>query len=134
MKYYSSPILRISAMSLPSWECGLKFRQLLFQCFDCSVTPFMGVWIEISRRKARKISDLVTPFMGVWIEIRKGTVSFSNFCVTPFMGVWIEMTLSILHTNKCPVTPFVGVWIEIYLYMMLVHKLKRHCVGVWIRI
>ena len=33
--------------SLPSWECGLKFRHgvLLWQSF--MVTPFVGVWIEI---------------------------------------------------------------------------------------
>ena len=34
-----------------------------------TVTPFVGVWIEIMRAKLRGLKDTVTPFVGVWIEI-----------------------------------------------------------------
>ena len=33
------------------------------------VTPFAGVWIEIAKYFAEKLSEIVTPFAGVWIEI-----------------------------------------------------------------
>ena len=33
------------------------------------VTPFAGVWIEISRKVTKGINATVTPFAGVWIEI-----------------------------------------------------------------
>ena len=34
-----------------------------------SVTPFVGVWIEISVFECSRSTKLVTPFVGVWIEI-----------------------------------------------------------------
>ena len=33
------------------------------------VTPFAGVWIEISTRSSDNVLYRVTPFAGVWIEI-----------------------------------------------------------------
>ena len=33
------------------------------------VTPFAGVWIEITVRKYGRRTRLVTPFAGVWIEM-----------------------------------------------------------------
>ena len=80
------------------------------------------------------LSCCVTPFVGVWIEISEPLYCFFSVYVTPFVGVWIEISITSRINSQNNVTPFVGVWIEIYLYMMLVHKLKRHCVGVWIRI
>ena len=39
--------LMLSVVSLPSWECGLKFVCLTVY-FACDfVTPFVGVWIEM---------------------------------------------------------------------------------------
>ena len=43
-------------MSLPSWECGLKF------------------WL----RKLNKMEAVVTPFVGVWIEIMIGVITSKN--------------------------------------------------------
>ena len=34
-----------------------------------SVTPFVGVWIEIWQKKVGNPLRMVTPFVGVWIEI-----------------------------------------------------------------
>ena len=34
--------------SLPSWECGLKYHHLVINRIPDAVTPFLGVWIEIS--------------------------------------------------------------------------------------
>ena len=34
-------------MSLPSWECGLKFWLRKLNKMEAVVTPFVGVWIEI---------------------------------------------------------------------------------------
>ena len=36
-----------SYLSLPSWECGLKFKTHVFKPFLTLVAPFVGVWIEI---------------------------------------------------------------------------------------
>ena len=34
-----------------------------------NVTPFVGVWIEISFARRSNLCRYVTPFVGVWIEI-----------------------------------------------------------------
>ena len=55
------------------------------------VTPFVGVWIEITVRKHGRRTSVVTPFVGVWIEINSALVGIIFVSVTPFVGVWIEM-------------------------------------------
>ena len=46
-------------VSLPAWECGLKWRVCTASGARCGVTPCVGVWIEIlilpccSKRPAR---------------------------------------------------------------------------------
>ena len=42
-------------MSLPSWECGLKFDKLTIVSAAWIVTPFVGVWIEILTEKSNEI-------------------------------------------------------------------------------
>ena len=37
----------IQTMSLPSWERGLKFRNIVEESRKNIVAPFMGAWIEI---------------------------------------------------------------------------------------
>ena len=39
--------------SLPSWECGLKYVKHESDWGQNKVTPFVGVWIEISNRKQK---------------------------------------------------------------------------------
>ena len=55
------------------------------------VTPFVGVWIEISLTMWQGSAHSVTPFVGVWIEIRIMRIIKINIHVTPFVGVWIEI-------------------------------------------
>ena len=71
------------------------------------VTPYAGVWIEISHCLQSPQVYLVTPYAGVWIEI---------IWVTPDAGVWIE--INVFATLECmiTVTPNAGVWIEIHIY------------------
>ena len=45
-----------------------KIRKLLV---NIAVAPFVGVWIEISERRAWSMSLRVAPFVGVWIEISR---------------------------------------------------------------
>ena len=55
--------------SLPLWECGLKSFYRRYCQLGQLVTPFMGVWIEISLDGYVPKNAKVTPFMGVWIEM-----------------------------------------------------------------
>ena len=48
-----------------------KIRKLLV---NIAVTPFVGVWIEITRLSKTNFLANVTPFVGAWIEI----ISLSN--------------------------------------------------------
>ena len=34
-------------LSLPAWECGLKYELEIFDTLQQMVTPCVGVWIEI---------------------------------------------------------------------------------------
>ena len=94
--------------------CGLKLLLSMSTSLLQTVTPFMGVWIEIfvgspylstffrhtlygcvdwNRSELNIIRDVwVTPFMGVWIEIKGWWYRMTDGGVTPFMGVWIEIT------------------------------------------
>ena len=56
-------------LSLPVWECGLKFFMSIFKEAKECVTPRVGVWIEILNTESQNIPALVTPRVGVWIEI-----------------------------------------------------------------
>ena len=40
--------INASFLSLPSWECGLKYVKHESDWGQNKVTPFVGVWIEIS--------------------------------------------------------------------------------------
>ncbi len=56
-------------MSLPAWECGLKFDGFLGTVLPENVTPCVGVWIEIGTPEIPTVGNGVTPCVGVWIEI-----------------------------------------------------------------
>ena len=65
-----------------------KIRKLLV---NIAVTPFVGVWIEVSLYVLFLIVIVVTPFVGVWIEVvNVSGLQIAN-TVTPFVGVWIEV-------------------------------------------
>ena len=57
-------------LSLPSWECGLKYLDKVSTNPQPQVTPFVGVWIEMNVYSGVAIKVFVTPFVGVWIEIQ----------------------------------------------------------------
>ena len=99
--------------SLPSWECGLKSQKKLILLPPFTVTPFVGVWIEITHHPARKVEKNVTPFVGVWIEIITVTINPPRTICHSLRGSvdWNYFDQGKLTTNT--VTPFVGVWIEI---------------------
>ena len=59
----------LDIMSLPVWECGLKYTGCEVAVMSHRVTPCMGVWIEIIFRIHHHTLQIVTPCMGVWIEI-----------------------------------------------------------------
>ena len=66
-----------------------KIRKLLV---NIAVAPFVGVWIEIYKRQAKRLPCRVAPFVGVWIEICKGWHTGTDpYTVAPFVGVWIEI-------------------------------------------
>ena len=54
----------------------------------------MGVWIEMVESATVFFSHSVTPRMGVWIEIFVATKLPKQAApVTPRMGVWIEILM-----------------------------------------
>ena len=63
-----------AAVSLPSWECGLKFTTVTKFSPKGLVTPFVGVWIEILECRWWNWCRSVTPFVGVWIEIAQNHI------------------------------------------------------------
>ena len=51
-------------MSLPSWECGLKFLPIYIGCYITDVAPLVGVWIEIINSSMARV--LVWPSLPSW--------------------------------------------------------------------
>ena len=81
------------SVSLPSWECGLKFLHLEKSLFFLLVTPFVGVWIEISVKRVFTISYPSLPSWECGLKFLLVYKQCLVLPVTPFVGVWIEITL-----------------------------------------
>ena len=115
------------------------------------------MWIEILVVVRTGVVDGVTPFVGVWIEISSSCANstlsqslpswecglkFLCYCKLPVeyssLPSWecgLKYLIKPYHNRVCLVTPFVGVWIEIEIW----HKksgsqLVTPFVGVWIEI
>ena len=69
MKFPNLLTVLVGKSSLPSRECGLKSVTGSIFLEPYLVTPFAGVWIEMTSHKMIASLDIVTPFAGVWIEI-----------------------------------------------------------------
>ena len=144
-------------MSLPLWECGLKYNCYLLTHLGTSVTPLVGVWIEIAMLvhtchnssslplwecglKCGIISGVNTAIgsLPLWECGLKYIIhSDCMICgiVTPLVGVWIEIHQAGRKNHGLFVTPLVGVWIEISRYIKLSGLSSvTPLAGVWIKI
>ena len=134
LKFRFSNSAGTSTQSLPTWECGLKWNKRLLWLLD-RVTPYVGVWIEMCYNLLIERWRRVTPYVGVWIEILlrplclhpyirhslRGSVDWNGKCINmpkpttchSLRGSvdWNHFILE--HAHMLAVTPYVGVWIEI---------------------
>ena len=77
--------LTLLKLSLPLWECGLKCITTRSSLRIASVTPLVGVWIEMVEKLAQSIELMVTPLVGVWIEIH---VPLLASCFARSLPLW----------------------------------------------
>ena len=57
------------AQSLPSWERGLKPKEIIYIYIARQVAPLVGAWIETTKKcYARALHKQVAPLVGAWIE------------------------------------------------------------------
>ena len=100
--------------SLPLRECGLKLKCSARLEHLITVTPFAGVWIEItlSSYTVKPMTSLPLRECGLKLVIVLIFTMATN--VTPFAGVWIEIVSVFIVEYNFKVTPFAGVWIEIH--------------------
>ena len=111
---YSNRCHVIPYLSLPSWECGLKYNQNNLIHLLEYVTPFVGVWIEIDiDRLCEETRQSLpswecglkwqfqphkpgpVPSLPSWecgLKLRKEEKVLLHLIVTPFVGVWIEIS------------------------------------------
>ena len=68
-------LLKITDMSLPSWERGLKFYNVCARTITRPVAPLVGAWIEITLRVWETRRKIVAPLVGAWIEM-----SYGSYC------------------------------------------------------
>ena len=121
--------------SLPSRECGLKFPLPNSRSKTIPVTPFAGVWIEMSgcSKGVTTPSSLPSRECGLKFWIRairlsrichslRGSVdwnvwsgAFNKYTVPslPSRECGLKCSMDSLETPMITVTPFAGVWIEI---------------------
>ncbi len=121
------------------------------------VTPFAGVWIEITPQNSYPEERPVTPFAGVWIEIIPNIITISSITSLPSRECGLKSSCncagalfaSSLPSRECGlkfrcllhpwcllyVTPFAGVWIEIPVFgAELITYSVTPFAGVWIEI
>ena len=67
-----------SALSLPSWERGLKLRNGTENTLNAIVAPLVGAWIEIISAPTAFEESVVAPLVGAWIEILNQGVQGSS--------------------------------------------------------
>ena len=84
------------ALSLPAWECGLKFISRIQKRESHRSLPAWECGLKFLSRRQREWKILVTPCVGVWIEITCDPKSVVSYKVTPCVGVWIEISTGIL--------------------------------------
>ena len=101
-------------LSLPAWECGLKFMETYIIVQDPGSLPAWECGLKSDGHSPQRMRSSVTPCVGVWIEICGSWESSRVKPVTPCVGVWIEIILTLYGYSQCIVTPCVGVWIEIF--------------------
>ena len=134
--YFSAFCLDNSCMSLPSWECWLKYFISFAYAVLFYVTPFVGVLIEIAESLSGLLrtschslrgsvdwnskspvsllsSSTSLPSWECWLKYNGDDFSKNLFLVTPFVGVLIEILQDLKEVRQNEVTPFVGVLIEI---------------------
>ena len=90
LKHIRNARSTILAPSHPTWVCGLKHNYAGMIDLPCTVTPYVGVWIETRKWQARRTIQTVTPYVGVWIETGYYFILHLLSVVTPYVGVWIE--------------------------------------------
>ena len=56
-------------MSLPLWECGLKYLLAAASLLPLLSLPLWECGLKSLKKKKRQPFDCVAPFVGVWIEI-----------------------------------------------------------------
>ena len=114
-------------LSLPLWECGLKLILLPYLISFSTVTPLVGVWIEICLIWLRLL-----PFFG---HSPCGSVDWNFYDFLPVFFLlshspcgsvdWNNTFVCFFHNHTC-VTPLVGVWIEIMFLKMIYLRILRH--------
>ncbi len=73
----------------------------------------MGVWIEIANAGNDYGIVSVTPYVGVWIEIPSSKGSGMMLSSPPMWGCGLKLMITNTVLLRSIVTPYVGVWIEI---------------------
>ena len=126
LKYYNSDNSHNHFLSLPLWECGLKFRSTgLRHVNGChspcgsvdwnydylktgtltSVTPLVGVWIEIADRKSLEQIQMSLPLWECGLKSWSRNNPAVRKSVTPLVGVWIEITSDRYFTRSLASLP-----------------------------
>ena len=92
-----------SEKSLPSWERGLKYLQMVLNNAAGKVAPLVGAWIEIDNLWPSCIAMVVAPLVGAWIEIDNEYSALNCAIVAPLVGAWIE-----IYVLRCFPPHFIG--------------------------
>ena len=103
-------------MSLPLWERGLKFHQLINLL--CVLTLSLPLWERGLKSKRSNVStnqQTVAPLVGAWIEI----IFMVHVMLIPArsLPLWergLKYTIKVFKSMLIIVAPLVGAWIEIH--------------------
>ena len=113
-----NPTFRI--WSLPLWECGLKCN-FYFENKHTRVTPFVGVWIEISSPQNTRHHPGSLPLWECGLKYVKHAFLKRKEKSLPLWECGLKWIYQYNYGQVLRVTPFVGVWIEIIFYCFYNH-------------
>ncbi len=115
LKYQIHINASVQLRSLPSWERGLKSRGSNRGLTCLRVAPLVGAWIEMLPRSKYCMDEAVAPLVGAWIEIGNTTTIASGIGSLPSWERGLKYLMLDCGLRRQEVAPLVGAWIEIFL-------------------
>ncbi len=90
LKYPRNPQGQAALKSPPMWGCGLKYMKHMLMPTASTVTPYVGVWIEIKEKSKKKNNFWSPPMWGCGLKFDIVDSIFGTIESPPMWGCGLK--------------------------------------------